>query len=223
MSKIARFTLKPFGSTGPSGDFGQFGSLAAGTPTFTKDPATIQSLAAWLQGWAAETLANNRPALEDFNAVDFVYGQALCYILQQGIPEWIATKTYYTNSFVQVAGVVYISLIDDNINYAPSTNPTRWTAYVPNPQVGLGAWDASITKGVNYHALTDGFVIVSFGAGTSDIYSDATATPTILRASESSPLNGSGCICCPIKKGDYWRADLNSGSFSTAMWIPLGA
>ena len=126
MAKITRATQKHFGSTGPTGDFGQFGSLAAGSAAFTKDPATIQSLAAWLTGWAAETIANNRPSLEDQNAVDFLTFYQICYLLQQGIAEWDAGTTYYANSYCQVSGQVYKSLLDDNLNKNPATEITYW-------------------------------------------------------------------------------------------------
>lgn len=133
MAKITRFTLKPFGSTGPIGDFGQFGSLAAGSIVYSKDPAVIQALGAWDTGWASETIANNRPALEDFNSLDFVMGQAVCYLYQQGIPEWDSATTYYANSFCQVAGVVYKSLNDTNLNNNPTSSPTWWELYDSSP------------------------------------------------------------------------------------------
>ena len=124
--KIVRATQKQFGSTGASGDFGQFGSLAAGAPNYTKDPATIQSLAAFLTGWAAETIATNRPALEDFNGLDYLIFYQICYLFQAGIPEWDSGTTYYLNSFCQVSGTVYKSLANDNLNYNPTTEPTKW-------------------------------------------------------------------------------------------------
>jgi hypothetical protein len=127
MAKISRFTIVPFGSNATSGNMGQFGSLAAGDPNYTTDPATIQALAAFLTGWSAETTGDWIPALEDFNGLDFVIFQALCYFQQMGIAEWDAGTTYYTNSFCQVAGVLYKSLVDDNINFAPASNPTKWT------------------------------------------------------------------------------------------------
>ena len=135
MAKITRFTLKPFGGAGPLGDFGQFGSLASGSIVYSKDPAIIQALGAWDTGWAAETIANNRPALEDFNSIDYVYGQSLCYLFQAGIPEYDAGTNYYTNSFAQVNGVVYRSLSDANYNNNPTTSPTWWTTFIPSGSV----------------------------------------------------------------------------------------
>ena len=126
MAKIIRATQKLFGLNGPTGDFGQFGSLAAGSAAFTKDPATIQALSAWLTGWAAETIANNRPALEDFNSVDYLAFYQICYMLQMGMPEWDSGTTYYANSYAQVSGTIYKSLQDDNLNKDPSVETAYW-------------------------------------------------------------------------------------------------
>jgi hypothetical protein len=137
MAKILRATQKQFGLTGPSGDFGQFGSLAEGAANYTKDPATIQALSAFLTGWADATLSNNRPALEDMNSLFFLAFTQLCYLFQSGIAEWDSGTTYYINSIVQLNGVIYKSLQDTNLNYNPSTSPTYWTLMtVPTPVSG---------------------------------------------------------------------------------------
>ena len=132
MAKIIRTNLKLFGSTGSNGDFGKFGSLAAGTPEFTKDIDEIQSLDAWLKGWGQATIADNRPALEDMNSVLLVAFNQLAYLFQQGIPEWNTDTIYYVNSFVQVTGQIYVSLTNDNQGNAPSSNPSHWS-------VGIGS------------------------------------------------------------------------------------
>jgi hypothetical protein len=126
MAKLTRVNQKLFGANGPSGDFGQFGSLAAGAANYTKDPTTIQSLAAFLTGWAAATLANNRPALEDMNSLFHLVYYQLCYILQQGIAEWDTATTYYTGSLVNYGGIIYKSLQDDNLAQTPSSSPVYW-------------------------------------------------------------------------------------------------
>jgi hypothetical protein len=129
MAKITRATQKLFGSDGPSGDFGQFGSLAAGSANYTKDPATIQALSAWTTGWAAATISNNRPALEDMNSLFYLAYYQLGYLLQQGIAEWDSGTTYYTGSFATVSGVVYVSLQDSNLNKDPATETAYWQNY----------------------------------------------------------------------------------------------
>jgi hypothetical protein len=126
MSKIVRATQTIFGGTGVTSDFGEFGSLAAGTPTTTKNPATIQSLPAWLAGWAAATIGTLIPAYQDMNAVHYLAFYQICYLLQMGIAEYDTGTTYYTNSIVQYNGVLYQSLIDTNLNNEPDTSPSDW-------------------------------------------------------------------------------------------------
>lgn len=130
MSKIPRVYQQPFGSTGPSGDFGQFGSKAAGSPVNTKDAETIQSLAAFLSGWADAIVSGNVPELEDMNSLFLLIFQQIGYILQTGVPEWDSDTIYYTDSFCQVDGVIYISLTDDNIGNDPETSGANWEVFI---------------------------------------------------------------------------------------------
>lgn len=131
MGKITRVTQRQFAANAPSGDCIEFGSLANGAPNYTKDPTIIQDLANFLTGWAAATIADNRPCLEDMNALFFLLYYQICYLFQAGIPEWDADTTYYENSFCQVDGVIYKSLVNNNINYAPGSNPTEWYPSIP--------------------------------------------------------------------------------------------
>lgn len=129
MSKIARQTLKPFASAAGSNDIGVFGSLAHGPITYSQVIATIQSLASWLNGFADETVGTNVPALEDVNAVLYVFGYMLCYLLQDGMPEYDASTTYYIGCFVKVGSIQYVSLVDTNLNNAPASSPNQWAQY----------------------------------------------------------------------------------------------
>jgi len=132
MSKLTRVFQKQFGVNAGNSDVGVFGSLAAASPQYSKDPETIQSLNAFLTGWAAETIANNRPALEDFNAIDFLTFYQLCYLLQTGVAEWNAETTYYIGSIVNDGtGVLYKSLANDNLNNAV-TDATKWALVNPD-------------------------------------------------------------------------------------------
>lgn len=138
MAKLNRIFQRLFGSTGSSGDFGKFGSLAAGSPEFTQDPDEIQSLTAWLQGWGNATIADYRPALEDMNSLCYLAFYQICYLLQQGIPEYDASTTYYLNSFVQINGQIYRSLENDNIGNAPASSPTKWSSGIGSENVPQG-------------------------------------------------------------------------------------
>jgi microcystin-dependent protein len=133
MAKITRATMKWFGSTAGGSDIGQFGSLAAGSPTYEAVGAisAIQALSAWGTGWAAEITTSgtqaNCFALEDMNAVCHVLSYGVSYLHEMGIPEWDAGTVYYQNSYAQLSGVVYYSLQDDNLNQNPSSSPAYWT------------------------------------------------------------------------------------------------
>ena len=126
MSKITRQTMLWFGSSSDSSSVGVFGSLAVGSPAYSKVIATIQSLPAWGSGWKAEVIASQRPALQDFNAVDYVFSYGLCYLHEMGIPEWDSGTVYYQNSYCQVSGVIYYSLQDNNLNQNPVSAPSYW-------------------------------------------------------------------------------------------------
>ncbi|MDR1282937.1 MAG: hypothetical protein LBK99_19260 [Opitutaceae bacterium] len=130
MPKITRPPVKTFAGEVPAqGNVAQFGSLKAGNPSYSADPAVIQALAAWGAGWNGAVLPVDSPALQDLNALFYVITRALAYYMQTGIPEWDAAQTYYINSICQSNGVVYKSLIDDNTNNAVSID-TAWVAVV---------------------------------------------------------------------------------------------
>lgn len=126
MAKIARVTQREFGINGPVGDFGQFGSLKAGTKNFTKDLSVIQSLNNFLTGWGAAVIGNFRPALEDMNSLFYLAFQQICYMFQTGVPEWDTATTYYIGGIVQIDGVLYMSITNDNIGNNPATSVANW-------------------------------------------------------------------------------------------------
>ena len=148
MAKLPRVNQKQFGINGSNGDFIQFGSLAAGSANYTKDPDTLQSLSAFLNGWGSAVIANNRPCLEDMNALFLLAFRQIAYLLQQGIPEYNADAEYHKNSYVQIDGQIYRSLIDNNIGLAPASNPSSW-----NPGVGT----------LNYDGVPSGAIIMWSG------------------------------------------------------------
>lgn len=128
MAKITRIYQRIFGSTAPvsgTGTVGEFGSLAAGTPTASTSVAVIQSLDAWLKGWLEAIVGDNGPPIEDMNGFGFVVTTQLAYIFQQGVPEWDTTTPYYKGSLVNSGGVLYTSLTDNNVGNALSST-TNW-------------------------------------------------------------------------------------------------
>lgn len=140
MAKITRANQKQFGLTGPTGDFGQFGSLFDGAKTFTKDPATIQSLDNFLNGWGEAVQGGTRPALEDFNSLFLLAFRQIAYMFQEGIPEWETGTEYHTNSIVKHSGQLYVSITDDNTGNTPSATSAFWTP-------GLGTLNGAVPTG----------------------------------------------------------------------------
>ena len=128
MADLARVLQKIFGNTGGSTEFGRIGSDAAGSPTTTKDLATIQALSQFEGGLFDITAdAAEPPRIEDINALYYLITSQLSYLFQKGIPEWIATENYYgTKSIVQVSGAIYRS-VASSLNHNPTTdNGTYW-------------------------------------------------------------------------------------------------
>ena len=137
MAKLQRKSAKLFAENASAGVGGvaQFGSLAAGDANYSKDPDIIQALTAYKNGWSSAVVGNKSPAIEDRNALDYLLSYQQAYIMQHGIPEWIATETYYTGSFASVGSALYVSKTDNNIGNNPSTDSTEtnWIAF-PTPQ-----------------------------------------------------------------------------------------
>lgn len=136
MAKLTKVAQKIFGSGAGTNQISQFGSLFAGSPAFTTSPVTAQSLSNWLTGWLGAAIGGNSPAIEDMNAVHFVTTYQLAYLMQAGVAEWDAGTTYYTGSFVNVSGVLYISLTDDNLNNLVS-DTSNWKVFSTDP-TGVG-------------------------------------------------------------------------------------
>ena len=130
MARLPRVTQKLFGSSAGFQQVGQFGSLAANSPTYTTDAAQIQGLSNFLDGWFAAVLGNNSPAIQDMNGLFLVAFQQLAYLMQEGVAEWDTATTYYTGNIVSDgAGQLYVSLQDSNISHTPISSPTYWRNY----------------------------------------------------------------------------------------------
>lgn len=140
MAKITRAIQKIFCGDVPAIDnVAVFGSLAASSPDYSDDPIEIQSLAAYGQGWESATVLNQAPALQDMNALQYLFSRQIAYQMQAGIPEWIATQTYYIGSWaISSAGIPYVSIVDNNLNNA-LTDATKWTPGLLKSVSGLTA------------------------------------------------------------------------------------
>lgn len=144
MAKIARKNQKRFGSTATLSQVGKFGSLAAGSPANTLDPEEIQSLSNYLGGWFSAILGNNSPAIEDMNALCFLFAYQLTYLFQSGIPEWNTSAIYYIGSLVLSGSTVFQSLTDDNTGNNPATDATNWTLAFSSTTAKFTLEDATV-------------------------------------------------------------------------------
>lgn len=139
MAKIARATQKRFGSGAAAGQIAAFGSAAnsgfSGGTTYsgaTATPALVQALSVWLDGWFTAVDGLYNPAIEDANAVDWLFAYQLCYLFQAGVAEWDAGTTYYIGSLVSDGvGGIHCSVTDTNLNHAV-TDGDYWRGIASN-------------------------------------------------------------------------------------------
>lgn len=87
----------------------------------------------------------------------------------------------------------------------------------------LGSW-ATKNDDTVYQAGSDGFVVVYSGSTDTNvtIYTDASNPPTTAR---SHIYGGGGTLVSatiPVKRNDYYKITLNSGTAPNIYWIPLG-
>lgn len=156
MPKLPVVTQKIFGGgLIPASNIAIFGSLAAGAPAFSGDPAAIQSLAAWLNGMAASLIntggGNASPALEDFNGLLFVLSYQLAYLKQAGVAEYDPSVTYFIGSMVNDGtGVLWVSKTDNNTGN-PLIVGTNWKTYASTL---LGASDPLLKAWVVFDGRT---------------------------------------------------------------------
>ena len=131
MAKIIRKQQKQFGGSASANQIAKFGSLAAAAPERydgAADPDDIQALSQFLDGWFNSVLGSNSPAIEDRNALDYLFAYQLGYLFQQGIPEWETNTEYHIGSLAQDgAGLVYKSITNTNSGNALTDN-TKWIA-----------------------------------------------------------------------------------------------
>lgn len=188
MSKITRKTMKIFGSSAGANQIAKFGSLNAGSPAFTTDPDTIQSLSNYLVGWYNAVVGGNSPAIEDMNALFYLYAYQLAYLFQEGIPEWDSATTYYIGSIAQDgSGNIYVSLQDNNTGNALSS-ATYWRAvnYASLPRYNIPVGDVnSTTQEVNTNLV--GSYLASYNTGT---FTVTIATPAVISYSSHGFITG---------------------------------
>ncbi len=128
MAKISRQPQKIFASAAGTNQLAEIGSLNAGTPVFTTNIITMQSLSNYLTGLFGVVIGGNSPAIEDINSLFYLATYQLAYGLQTGVPEWDSSTTYYKGSIVTdttSTGTLYRSITDTNLNNAV-TDTVNW-------------------------------------------------------------------------------------------------
>lgn len=188
MAKLDRKNVKIFSSNpNDATQVTTFLTAKDATPSISSDPDIIQN-ANYEKGWLADG-NNNLPQCEDMNGVMFTESYKTAYLYQQGIAEWIVTQEYCTNSFCQVAGVLYQSKTDNNIGNDPTDDDgTNWTEISLAPYDGdnLGTAEGIFAnktannvlqfKGIavsgngNISSSNDTITIEIGGGGTGDVY-----------------------------------------------------
>lgn len=130
MAKISSKYQRIFcGGVGAEINIAQFGSYKSGVPVYSTDPATIQALPAWEEGWSQAVVDNASPTIQDMNGLFYLFTRQIAYLLQKGLTEKKATTTYYTGSFIQDGiGNIFKSVTGDNINNS-IFDEEKWMLY----------------------------------------------------------------------------------------------
>lgn len=128
MPRLARKNIKVF--AGNASNNGVFGSLQANNPTTSSDVEQLQSLPAWGDGWNSATQTSEKlPPLEEFQGIQYVTTYEQAYLMQEGIPEWSSSVTYYKGCIAKevtsTGFKLYNSLTDNNTGNALS-DTTNW-------------------------------------------------------------------------------------------------
>lgn len=89
------------------------------------DDITDQFTVDLLRGWGIVG-PSDFPTLQDFNAMGFTLGQIHAYLHQMGVAEYNAAQEYHLGSIANVAGVLYVSLINTNVGNTPSPGSSQW-------------------------------------------------------------------------------------------------
>ena len=217
MSKITRASQKIFGEN--SSDIVQFGSRASNSTLYTNDVGTIQSLSAWTAGWRG-ALISKEASLQDQNAVNFVTTSQIAYLMQQGIPEYDANTTYFTNNICMQAGVIYLSLQDNNIGNA-LTSTTYWKSALDLTGVSnkgtFPDYTTGVAKNANtiYQATQNGYIFSTTPSNVKISANSNMSNPVLYLVCDQSITGGAAysSVTIPVPSGYYYIADYVGGAY----------
>lgn len=140
MAKLTRIPQKVFASQAGSNQIARFGSFAAGSPVLMgpSGVGSIQMLSQYESGWFASVVNGAAPAIEDMNALQYLYAYQLAYGFQEGIAEYDGSTTYFINSIAKSGSNLYISVADNNTGNAVS-NTSFWKLFFQGNIFSTGA------------------------------------------------------------------------------------
>lgn len=137
---MTRFIPKQFaGNSNNSGVFGSFQEQGGnvGDGTLSTDPATIQSGAAWPNGWSAATNSFlNIPRGEEMEGVERVLSAAVVQQFKDGITFWqpeMPVTQYQTIVQYQTGSdkpKLYVNITGISTAAAPDTDTTNWFMFL---------------------------------------------------------------------------------------------
>jgi len=187
MAKLQRKDVKIFASNPNSAtQVSTFLTAKNPTPDYSSDPNAIQN-SNYDKGWLAKG-NDNLPQVEDMNGVMYSESYKNAYLYQMGIAEWNATDEYCINSFCQVNGVLYKSLVDLNIGNNPTSDDEKWEEIPLDPYTGENIGTAegvfagktlnnelqfktiAVTGNGNITSSDNTITIAIGGGGTGDVY-----------------------------------------------------
>lgn len=150
MAKIARQNMKIFASGAGANQIGKFGSLAAGSPAYAVTPEQVQELANYITGWYGGIVLGSAPAIQDMNALCYLYAYQIAYALQSGIPDWNAATDYWIGDIVKTEGGGFFrSITDNSVNRNPESNTAATYWEFANTPAGVMVSQANGTYNLN--------------------------------------------------------------------------
>jgi hypothetical protein len=162
MAALTRYTMLVFASSPTANAPSVFGSLANGTPTTATNVGTgasgVQGLSgSYESGWASAVVNLYSSAIEDQNAICWLFSYQLAYLFETGVPEWDSGTTYNTGDIVRQTGgnaTLFSSISNSNSNNA-ITDGTNWQS-VPLP----GLFVQNSIPWTNSYTIPSGYTLV---------------------------------------------------------------
>lgn len=173
MARLTRKNIKVFAENATNN--GIFGSLQANDPTTTNDVEQIQSLPAWSNGWDDATMTSEElPPLEEFQGIQYVVSYEQAYLMQEGLPEWSTSVTYFKGSLVKnitpTGFQIYNSLTDNNTGNLLS-DTSNWKLVMDSDN--LYAFDSAVVHKAGNETISgvktfSSSPVVPNGSGSTD-------------------------------------------------------